>query len=288
MRTVPDATTPAESVGIAADGSQALFTSHSELTEDANTGRTSGVPNHQGSDLYSYDVGTGDLTDLTADSQPRRRSHRGRRGAGRRRQSQCRLRLLHRHRQPRPRGDARAQRNLYVEHEGAIDFVATDPTGDPGQGYPFYVTPDGRHAAFMSAEGQTGYDNAGKTEVYKYSFGSGLECASCRPSGEAPTGDASIAGRALSDDGSRLFFQSTDAVLPQAQSALSNVFEYVDGQPLLLTPGDREPRRFWPAPAPPATTSSSPPSKSWPRKARARSSASTTPASTPTCPRCRR
>ena len=44
-------------------------------------------------------------------------------------------------------------------------------------------------------------------------------------------------GRALSDDGSRLFFQSTDAVLPQAQSALSNVFEYVDGQTLLLSPG---------------------------------------------------
>ena len=95
-------------------------------------------------------------------------------------------------------GATSGERNLYVEHEGAIDFVGTDPTGDPGQGYPFYVTPDGLHAAFMSAEGQTGYDNAGKTEVYKYSYGAGLECASCRPSGEPPTGDASIAGRALS------------------------------------------------------------------------------------------
>ena len=97
-----------------------------------------------------------------------------------------------------PPGATSGERNLYVEHDGIIDFVGSDPTGDPGQGYPFYVTPDGRHAAFMSAEGQTGYDNAGKTEVYKYTFGSGLECASCRPSGEPPTGDASIVGRALS------------------------------------------------------------------------------------------
>jgi hypothetical protein len=234
VRTVPDATTPVESVGIAADGSQVLFTSHSELTEDANTGRTSGVPNHNGSDLYSYDVGTGDLTDLTVDSNPADEATGAdvERVVGASRNADYLYFTATGNLAP---GATSGQRNLYVEHEGAIDFVATDPTGDPGS---FYVTPDGRHAAFMSAEGQTGYDNAGKTEVYKYSYGSGLECASCRPSGEAPTGDASIAGRALSDDGSRLFFQSTDAVLPQAQSALSNVFEYVGGQPLLLTPGD--------------------------------------------------
>src|ERR1044072_5066178 len=135
-------------------------------------------------------------------------------------------------------GATSGERNLYVEHDGVIEFVGSDPTGHPVEGYPFYVTPDGRHAAFMSAEGQTGYDNAGKTEVYKYTFGSGLECASCRPSGEPPTGDASIVGRALSADGDRLFFKSDDAVLPQAQSSLSNVFEYVDGEIRLLTPGD--------------------------------------------------
>ena len=57
-------------MGVAADGSEVLFTSHSELTDDANTGRTGGVPNHQGSDLYSYDVGSGELTDLTVADKP--------------------------------------------------------------------------------------------------------------------------------------------------------------------------------------------------------------------------
>jgi hypothetical protein len=236
VRTVPDATTPVESVGIAGDGSQALFTSHSELTEDANTGTTSGVANHQGADLYSYDVGTGNLTDLTADANPADLATgadvEGVLGA-----SQNADYVYFVAAGDLAPGATSGQRNLYVEHGGAIEFVGTDPTGDPGQGYPFYVTPDGLHAAFMSAEGQTGYDNAGKTEVYKYSYGAGLECASCRPSGEAPTGDASISGRALSDDGSRLFFQSTDAVVPQAQSSLSNVFEYAGGETFLLTPG---------------------------------------------------
>ncbi len=212
-RTIPDTTTPAEAVGVAADGSEVLFTSHSELTEDANTGRTAGVPNHQGSDLYSYDVGTGDLTDLTVDDNPADEAAGAdvERVVGASRNADYVYFIATGDLAP---GASSGERNLYVEHDGVIDFVASDPTGDPGQGYPFYVTPDGLHAAFMSAEGQTGYDNAGKTEVYKYSFGSGLECASCRPSGEPPTGDASIAGRALSDDGSRLFFQSTDAVLP--------------------------------------------------------------------------
>lgn len=235
-RTVPDTTTPAEAVGVAADGSEVLFTSHSELTEDAYTGRTGGVPNHQGSDLYSYDVGTGDLTDLTVDANPADEAAGAdvERVVGASRNADYVYFIATGDLAP---GATSGERNLYVEHDGVIDFVGSDPTGDPGQGYPFYVTPDGIHAAFMSAEGQTGYDNAGKTEVYKYGFGSGLECASCRPSGEPPTGDASIAGRTLSDDGSRLFFQSTDAVLPQAQSSLSNVFEYEGGEVLLLTPG---------------------------------------------------
>jgi hypothetical protein len=236
QRTVPDTTTAADAVGVAADGTEVLFTSHSELTEDAYTGRTGGVPNHQGNDLYSYDVGTGELTDLTADSAPADAATGAdvERVLGTSRNAEYVYFVAAGDLAP---GATSGERNIYVEHDGAIDFVGSDPAGDPGPGYPFYVTPDGGHAAFTSAEGQTGYDNAGKTEVYKYSFGSGLECASCRPSGEPPTGDASIVGRALSDDGSRLFFQSTDTVLPQAQSSLSNVFEYVDGEVFLLTPG---------------------------------------------------
>ena len=66
----PNPVAPAIAVGIAADGSRVLFTSRSELTDDANTGRTLGVPNDQGNDIYSYDVGSGALTDLTVDDDP--------------------------------------------------------------------------------------------------------------------------------------------------------------------------------------------------------------------------
>ena len=232
----PNPAAPAIAVGMAADGSEVLFTSRSELTDDANTGRTLGVSNDQGNDLYSYDVGTGALTDLTVANDPADVAAGAdvEKVVGASRDASYVYFIA---RGNLAEGATSGERNLYVEHEGTIDFIGTNPTGSTGQGYPFYVTPDGRHAAFMSTEGQTGYDNAGQNEVYEYTYGSGVECGSCRPSGDPPLGSASIVGRALSDDGSRLFFQSDDAVIPQAQSGLSNVFEYVDGDVHLLTPG---------------------------------------------------
>ena len=51
------------------DGAKAFFTTPEELTNNANTGSAD-----QGNDLYSFDVGSGQLTnqltDLTADANP--------------------------------------------------------------------------------------------------------------------------------------------------------------------------------------------------------------------------
>jgi hypothetical protein len=233
----PNPTAPAIAVGMAADGSEVLFTSRSELTNDANTGRTGGVANDHGSDLYSYDVASGELTDLSVDEDPADAAT-GANVEGVVGASRDASYVYFIAKGDLAEGATSGERNLYVEHDGTIDFLGSNPSGDPEQGYPFYVTPDGQYAAFVTTEGQTGYDNAGQSEVYKYTYGGGLECASCRPSGEAPSGDASIAGRAISNDGSHLFFQSNDAVVTQAQSGQSNVFEYVAGEPHLLTPGD--------------------------------------------------
>ena len=238
-RTTPDPNpvADAKSVGISADGSKVLFTSASELTNDANTGKTGVTPNDKGADLYSYDVASGQLTDLTVDTA----AADGATGAdveqvvGAGRDASYVYFIASGDLAP---GATSGERNLYVEHAGTITFIGSNPTGSPGQGYPFYVTPSGLYAAFTATEGQTGYDNAGHSEVYKYTYGGGLECASCRPSGEAPTGDASITGRTISDDGARVFFQSDDAVLPQAQSSQANVFEYEAGEVHLLSPGD--------------------------------------------------
>ena len=179
------------SAGMAADGSKIIFTSTSELTDDAYTGRTSGVPNNKGSDLYSYDVETGDLTDLTVDHEPADKET----GAGvehvvgASRDASYIYFIASGKLAP---GGTSGSRNIYVEHDGEIKFVATNPVGTFETGFPFYVTPNGLYAGFMTNEPQTGYDNAGHTEVYKYTYNGALECASCRPDGEPPNGDAAI------------------------------------------------------------------------------------------------
>ena len=125
------------------------------------------------------------------------------------------------------------------------------------------VSADGEHLAFMSAAGPastgspgpTGYDNtdadSGKAddEVYLYDADSGqLLCASCNPSGARPVGknignenatqnqwaaatlptweNTLYAPRALSADGSRLFFTSTDALLARDTNGLADVYQW--------------------------------------------------------------
>jgi hypothetical protein len=237
-RPMPGATDPnppaeANSAGISADGRTVLFTSANQLTEDANTGEGGGVPTDAGADLYSYDVATGVLTDLTVDTNPADVATgadvEAVLGA-----SPDASYVYFVARGDLAPGATSGARNLYVTHAGTTRFVATDPRA----GEPFYVTPDGLHAAFTSAAPQGAYENAGFAEVYRYTYGGGLECASCRPGGEAPDAGAQVAGRALSDDGSRLFFQSADQIVPAAQSSRSNVFVYEGGEVHLLTPGD--------------------------------------------------
>ena len=233
-----DPNPPAEAVsaGISADGQTVLFTSANELTEDANTGEGGGLPNDAGSDLYSYDVGNGKLTDLTVDTEPADVAAGADvqevLGASRKADYVYFVALG-----KLATGGTSGERNLYVTHNGTTDFIATDPV----PGAHFYVTPDGLHAAFASAAPLPGYDNAGKAMAYRYDFGAGVVCASCRPDGEPPTAAASLAGRSLSDDGSRLFFQSADAILPLAQSTFANVFEFAGGEVHLLSPGEGAP-----------------------------------------------
>jgi hypothetical protein len=124
------------------------------------------------------------------------------------------------------------------------------------------VTPSGEFAVFMSAVSLTGYDNTdlftGKQdeEVYLYDARSGhLICVSCNPSGERPIGPASIpAGthtesrggsggksvyqpRAISEDGSRVFFETSDALVLQDTNSKLDVYEYEDGHAYLLSGG---------------------------------------------------
>ncbi len=109
------------------------------------------------------------------------------------------------------------------------------------------VSPDGSHLAFISAAELTGYENNGVTEVFLYGppFGGGaptLTCVSCNPTGERPQGASSIPGaiangqgadatrsykpRALSNDGSRLFFNSSDVLAVGDSNQRPDVYEW--------------------------------------------------------------
>jgi hypothetical protein len=122
------------------------------------------------------------------------------------------------------------------------------------------VTPGGHSVVFMSRQGFTGYDNllendehkkVSLTEVFVYDSDTGrIMCASCNPSGEAPVSSptfptssqdiariwgsflpiseslADYQPRVISDDGSRVFFDSIEPLVPQDTNGLLDVYEW--------------------------------------------------------------
>ena len=232
--------------GINASGSRVLFGARSELTNDANTGRSGGVATDAGEDLYSYDVTSGHLTDLTVDTNPADAATGANvqmvLGATPDGSSVYFTATGH-----LAEGAPAGHSSLYVWHEGAIAFVA-DASGLFAQvgclcGVPrFYVTPDGQHAVFSSTQSLTGYDNRDAVssqpdaEIFEANFGAGVVCVSCRVDGTRPTASTTMhkpglgATSVISDDGWRVFFDSADAVVPQASSGVQQTFVYEGGK----------------------------------------------------------
>jgi len=216
----PNGPKPAAFMSATPDGSQVLFTSSEELTNDATTGSAD-----QGSDLYLYKTATGALSDLTRDvSDPDGADVQGVLGtsadgayvyfvangvlADGASPGSCQIHA--------------GSCNLYVWHQGTISFIARlDAAGgesvhgfggqqfvgysdefnwEPGDGITSAsvertarVTPDGQVLLFASQEQLTGYDNAGYSELYRYDAGrSQLQCVSCDATGAAPTSNATL------------------------------------------------------------------------------------------------
>jgi hypothetical protein len=239
-----------DQAGLTPDGSQLLFTSRAELTGDANTG-----PVQEGRDIYRYDTATAQLTDLTPDVDPA--DPRGadvQTVAGVSADGSYVYFIARGDLAP---GHSAGHRSLYVWHEGQIEFLA-DADGifdDSGRVRGFLVAPTGRDIALVSSDRLTGYDNTdpltgtAHSEVFKLAVGgAGIACVSCRADGTRPTADSNLPGyhglgpggsiRALSDDGSRLYFESEDAVVPQASNGRRQVFQYENGQVSPLSPLD--------------------------------------------------
>jgi hypothetical protein len=153
--------------------------------------------------------------------------------------------------------------NLYVWHEGeGLRFIAALSELDQNdwESAPALLsarlTPDGRHLAFLTVEAKAlaGYDprissgggcqlrvqnqlggdsRCGEAFIYD-AEAKALTCASCNPSGSRPTGPAELpfwtnpyAGpRYLSDDGSRLFFESRDVLSAADQNTTRDIYEF--------------------------------------------------------------
>ncbi len=169
--------------------------------------------------------------------------------------------------------------NLYVydTHSGLTSFIATllqkdVVVSESSQGGPLVVepdylrvaqpTPDGSVLVFDSATNLTGQNPGELFEVYRYSADSGaLTCVSCPSHGIAPTGNATMSGSGggsygppdgtvtMSADGSRIFFDSEEALVPEDINTTSaprnkqrfvsglDVYEWANGQVSLISDG---------------------------------------------------
>ena len=135
--------------------------------------------------------------------------------------------------------------NLYVfdTSTGETTFIATvagsdvqtaagSPTGlagEPDISRPAIPTPDGGVLAFAAAGNLTGQNPWQEfTEIYRYTVaGNKLECLSCTAPGVKPTGNATFGETAggtydppgltspMSEDGSRVFFDTPDSLVPE-------------------------------------------------------------------------
>jgi hypothetical protein len=154
--------------------------------------------------------------------------------------------------------------NLYVWHAGQTRFIATLAPQDNANstsgnalaavgdwrgalGYTSArVTPDGLHLVFQSVRSLTGYPNEEQPEVYLYSAQpAALTCASCSPTGLPATHPSELRvsqvnaaqPRWVSDDGSRVIFDSDEALSSSDTNETWDVYEYEAGHIHLISDG---------------------------------------------------
>ncbi len=251
----------------ATDGSEAF------LTDGPSAGLTSDTMTGSGQNLYRYDAATGASTDLTGGQSDA--TVDGVVGAS---ADGSYVYFVAQGALSGTTGATAGQENLYVNHtpdpsanpssHGTTTFIAALNSGDSSDwngGYTARVTPDGTHLAFDSISPLTGYNNTDAntgspdTEIFLFNATSdSLICASCNPTGTEPIGSSFLdpvevglessnygggneyLQHNLSDDGSRLFFDSNDALSPRDTDGTQDVYEWENGQLSLISSGTSE------------------------------------------------
>ncbi len=256
------------------DGSLVFFRDGLRLTSDS-TARGGNSRNGVGEDLYVYNVHTHELTDITVDKNPA--DTEGAAVEGVLGASADGAYVYFVARGSLAGSAVTGENNLYVWHEGETKFIGTLSSADetlleapePGLASDWArsigrrtarVSSGGEFAVFMSTERLTGYDNTDlltgepDEEVYLYdATGDRLSCISCDPSGGRPIGPSAIVAgthfetflegkslyqpRVISENGSRVFFESKDALVPQDTNGQWDVYEYEDGHVYLISGG---------------------------------------------------
>ncbi|MGA8362904.1 MAG: hypothetical protein WB709_00110 [Solirubrobacteraceae bacterium] len=226
---VSNAVSPAVS-GVANDGSVVFFTddASAKLTGDTNSGSGTNLYRYEAADLAGHH-----LTDLTPVAQAEVQSVLGVSEDGSSVYFKAAGALTS---QPNQHDETAqsGQPNMYVSHgDGALTFIAINSAEGASFGR-FKLSANGRFLAFESVRKLTEYDNTNPStgelavELYLYdAAANSLACASCNPSGQAPTAGGAGGGgienaafeetlrspRYLSENG-RLFFDSPEGLLP--------------------------------------------------------------------------
>jgi hypothetical protein len=158
---------------------------------------------------------------------------------------------------------APAGKNLYVWHEGVVQYIASfDPTREVRLRQ-WMASPSGRYLGFTSYTQLSSYDNSSSAcqnfdegdpgnscrEAYLYDTATEeLSCASCRVDGEETTGDASIGvtvgvaefshhfPRSMLDNG-ELIFDTPDSLSASDTNSFRDVYAFDGGQARLISGG---------------------------------------------------
>ena len=179
---------------VTADGSQVFF------TDEASAGLTKDTVPGSGPNLYSFDIDTGQLSDLT----PVAHAEAGLAGISEDASYvYFTAQAVMSGSQANQFGETAesGKSNLYLSHGGTITFVK--------HGGGVSLSPNGAYLAF------------GGLELYS-AAANRFECASCNPFG-VPGGVENSSGP--SNNG-QLFFQTSEALLPRDTNGVADVYEY--------------------------------------------------------------
>jgi hypothetical protein len=136
-------------------------------------------------------------------------------------------------------------RNLYVWHDGKIEYIARYSTsGNPVDEEEMSgMTPDGKVFYFLSDQaGITSDDNGGTKQVYRWAQADGsLECVTCPP-GRKPTSALILVGgnQMVTEDGDSYVFRTPEAIDPLDVNNGEDIYEWRNGRIKLVTDGVSE------------------------------------------------